>query len=921
MASRKYLKFGLRADRNLADLSDSTLAVDNLLNNLASGSNAFGESYNFTSADISPIRQLSSTDLIDIVDPDDGLPKILTDLEASVPVYSASEVSDDPLTGTQLVQPQVTLQDYINRFKVVLGDPPFINGGSGPFTEYVHPSRITNITGDINNFTINLTPSTNAINDLVVGNRYKILTKGNITNAQWDSIAVVNAGTYNAGDVFVCDQTVATVVGANTTAIVRDVSTPTGNYALSASAVPTQNLPSDVLFTKISGGTLPNIIQTSNDWDVGRFQWDGALHNSFNVNDGLVQFTGYQVSNFFPPISTNGLFLVEEDVVDTANDDTNWRFIRGTNTSTVIPTYNITWLTNSDGYTEITFTNREDWRKVGVNMTASLNGADAGQVTEIKTDGGVYRVCLSVDFGTTESSGTTVAEFSFEVGGETLIEYAQLDFTQPPGDFRRKVRYTCWWPTGTVAGAKIFGKPEGSVYEFGSLNFYKEQVDSTFINQRYSYPYFRDNRANILKQDGNTEVRVDNKFLNVYQKPGVTKDILQNLSVFPDTVASSYNTITAKIVSAKSDGSINGTNDFTTAEVGDFIVSSRHDGSNQLHYVHQIKQKVDSSKVYVDSTYLTITGIAADTDHNIVLVKNNGLIGIYKSVDATGTNTLAIQRTQEGIKAKYPFEVEEDCIIYKVDDGPFGPSNTDSTHSTHRYGFRVRSTTHNNDRAAVTGNLTVDANPTDSSATVSTNGGFVVVYSSKGLMDRSTTEECTSVFGREVTATALASQNEIVVNDVTGITVGDLVYFDGAIPYDNTSVTTMTRVKAINGSTIQLGKGSPSPTTNVNLSALLSIGSTVVFVPVSAGPNSDGWGLNNKEYCIIPLNTAPPWEGTDLGLASPAKTATENFGVMSKEFRFVKLSFELPTANITKYTENDNDKKKYLNVKFVPPTS
>jgi hypothetical protein len=171
MASRKYLKFGLRADRNLADLSDSTLAVDNLLNNLASGSNAFGESYNFTSADISPIRQLSSTDLIDIVDPDDGLPKILTDLEASVPVYSASEVSDDPLTGTQLVQPQVTLQDYINRFKVVLGDPPFINGGSGPFTEYVHPSRITNITGDINNFTINLTPSTNAINDLVVGNR------------------------------------------------------------------------------------------------------------------------------------------------------------------------------------------------------------------------------------------------------------------------------------------------------------------------------------------------------------------------------------------------------------------------------------------------------------------------------------------------------------------------------------------------------------------------------------------------------------------------------------------------------------------------------------------------------------------------------------------------------------------------------
>ena len=42
---------------------------------------------------------------------------------------------------------------------------------------------------------------------------------------------------------------------------------------------------------------------------------------------------------------------------------------------------------------------------------------------------------------------------------------------------------------------------------------------------------------------------------------------------------------------------------------------------------------------------------------------------------------------------------------------------------------------------------------------------------------------------------------------------------------------------------------------------------------------------------------------------------------MSKEFRFVNLSFELPTANITKYTENNNAKKKYLNVKFIPPVS
>jgi hypothetical protein len=53
MSTTKYLKFGARADKNLADLSDPTQALDNILDDISSRVSDDGTPLGFTSTDLS----------------------------------------------------------------------------------------------------------------------------------------------------------------------------------------------------------------------------------------------------------------------------------------------------------------------------------------------------------------------------------------------------------------------------------------------------------------------------------------------------------------------------------------------------------------------------------------------------------------------------------------------------------------------------------------------------------------------------------------------------------------------------------------------------------------------------------------------------------------------------------------------------
>ncbi len=977
--ARKYIKFGLRADKNLADLNDPGQAVDNLLDDQAIGSNRLGEAFSFSSIDILPLRSFAGLDLKDTIDPSNALPKALTDLEGSIPRYNADIAGNGIDTGIQDIAPQVTLQDYLNRFKVVLGDPPFAAGGTGPLITYVDSSRITSFIGQSINFQFTIKPLTDTKFDLRPGNKYRIVFKGNISDAQWNAISISDQGSWSNGDIFVCDQNVATVIGSDTSAMVVDISNPSGQAAGSADTLFGEDLHTDFAYTKIianigniviaeddfpiklSSETLPDSSDVPGIDGVPLFKFVGGIHQEIPGTNGLVQFEGYQTSGLSPQIGTNGYFIVEEDTIDNGTDN-NWQYLAGTTRQANVPNYDVTYETltrtqyEDDGQDEavavdkdvtvITYSNEDDWKRIGCYMSCTIDGASGDVYSSYVTDTG-FIVELDTDLQVTNTTGTKNIEVNYPVGNsDAVVVYKNFNITRPIGEKRTRVRYTFIWPddTGTQDGDRLIDESSGfdeSDGYFSKSGFFKEQLDPGFVEQRFSFPYFRENRAQILKQEGDTLVRVNTRWSDSYQKDGETKNVLQARSVFPDISSDDQNNITeAGILAEYTNGLLcpnylNYTADpLENAEIGDWIVTYR----NGNFYTFQIKdtylkgyrnKNITSKRaLIVDEDYLTKTGYTVRESHKVVIVKNNGLIGIFKH-DSNG-----ISRTSEGITASYPIEIQNDMLLYKVEGAEFSTANGGPGFDTHKYAFRVTDTSHDNNRVQATSTISVQNNP-DAPAgeqTLTTTEGFVAIYASKGLMDFSTIEECTNVFGIESAANGGVGDTSIALKDVLGLKspvvdgsntgdVGDFVYFDGSIPYDNSSLGKMTKIKSINTTTNTIELENEDG--DVQLTALLPLGATVVFVPQDAGPNTDGWGRENKEYCVIPLNTAPPWEGTDLGLASPALTVDRDFSVMAKELRFVKLSFDMPAENIKKY-DSDSDpsaSSKYLNITYVAPLS
>ena len=55
----KYLKFGLRADKNLADIQNPKQALDNILDNISNITDEEGNKLNFTADDLLPLVGIS----------------------------------------------------------------------------------------------------------------------------------------------------------------------------------------------------------------------------------------------------------------------------------------------------------------------------------------------------------------------------------------------------------------------------------------------------------------------------------------------------------------------------------------------------------------------------------------------------------------------------------------------------------------------------------------------------------------------------------------------------------------------------------------------------------------------------------------------------------------------------------------------
>lgn len=918
MATRKYLKFGLRADKNLADLTDSTTALGNCLNDLTSVNDIDGTPTGFTVSDLGPLFVVADSDIDETFDY----------TRPAVPPYAftrlkgtraqATVIDSLGRQSTKVIEPQLRIQDYLDKYKTVFGDPPFINGGSGPIADFIPTDRINSSTQQVG--------SVVSGDDIVSGNVYRLIQIGslNANSAAWDSLGVPTPVPLEDSSGTVINATTSSVFTALQAgsasfpgALFMNISVQTGSYESPEANIAPSNLSPTKLYTKIIDNNTTNIYVDDSYWNsTGRFVINGRLFDNFPNANGILQFTGYQDGSFAPTISTNGLFLLEQDITANESTEDNWETIRGGLSESFIPFYPFSYETEQNaGITRITFdSNGKDIIKLATGMSVTItDGAEelTGNVSTVSI-GGNY-VDLDLDLAV-DSSGTTYSRqllvISSELGGEE-VSFSSMGIAPVGFSQRRRVRYTYYWPENT---SNINAKAAGDVStsSFGFENFYPINSNQSFDSKKYSYPYYREKRASPLNELADHELKVTTTLKDRYIPKSLSSNITPPLlynSTGPEMVETevSFNNLGRCTVSS-GDARYNA---FLSIQVGDIVTIYNTDNSSYIAFKietleidnNNTSPADDNITFTIDPTF-SLSFLDVDTSYKAIILRNEGIAGIYKYVNDGGDNRANII-TSGGVGGSISYfvnEIFEDDLVYKI-EFTGGAGNSDVNQS----GFRVTSVDHNNTPGTLNADFTVQANPNYSETFDNSTTGLLAVYRSKGLIEKSTVSECYGVIGKEATAQVNAGNNTIDVTDVTGISVGDFVYFDGVIPHGSTVAnkinTPSQKAISLNGSNVT--------------SAVLLKGSTIVFVDHTVDStgdgNADGWEGLNKEYCIIPLNTAPPWAGTPVGL----KTPDANPNVVAKELRFSRLSFTLPTTNITETVPTST--RTYLNMTYTDP--
>lgn len=196
------------------------------------------------------------------------------------------------------------------------------------------------------------------------------------------------------------------------------------------------------------------------------------------------------------------------------------------------------------------------------------------------------------------------------------------------------------------------------------------------------------------------------------------------------------------------------------------------------------------------------------------------------------------------------------------------------------------------------------------------------IYRDKGLSNQALDNYCIGVIGKEVATTAPAGSLYVTLNNLDGVATNRVIQ---SSPFtedvDPNDPTTLTRILELNPTgyplnTVRLDKP-------VQGTEDMVAGSTVVICPANT--------YQNKEACVIPLNTAPPFVGTPEGLRTTdgsgstvgleLANANSTLRVLSFNVEFEHgpiNSFDLSTLVGGSYTQS-SPSVTYNNVDLVGP--
>jgi len=172
---------------------------------------------------------------------------------------------------------------------------------------------------------------------------------------------------------------------------------------------------------------------------------------------------------------------------------------------------------------------------------------------------------------------------------------------------------------------------------------------------------------------------------------------------------------------------------------------------------------------------------------------------------------------------------------------------------------------------------------------------IIYAYGDRSLVDRSKDVFCNGVFGQVLSLNASQGATTLTLESVAGITNGRYVQFDGIIPANTTVVGEPV------GNVVTISNPLTLP---------LSSSNTVVFVPSVLG------GTVNREGCVVPLNTAPPFTGTANGLSTDGKNIKTDSGITSLSVTVDNFSAVIPSLNVASTSDTLFDRKVSIKAKI-----
>lgn len=782
MAISKYTRFGLRADRNLSDLTNKSKALANILDDFTPGQT-------FTPSDLTVINGLKTTNVF----AEDLAPLANTEV-LYTPIVADPNTGGFTIGVPAPVEPLITIKDIIQTKKVILGDPAYHLGGTGPNAFVVPPEALKD----------------------------------------------------EAGRLFVQTETITA---------------------------------DDVFDTTNAAG---RILTDEDYWIDGRFAFGGPLHPTFTSSFGALCWEGHFSAYYNNDLSiTSNAFCLFEEYNESTS---SWETIKRV---------------SGEGSDELSIdlTGSASNQLTGLTVNpASMPFAWEGM--KITQGSSTYKIidvnhsAETIDLekidgpgsGLTYSSGVGLQEFfTWNIGEDDL--YVKLNpFGSKAKGQTNRIRITVWYPRpdqfggdhtlipGLNAGASTNLKTDVTTY--GPLKFFFNIFDSSdTVSSTTPFNYWY--KTPQLTPDSVPKVNTFDHFKRnrISGRLKKTDQYLQNekpvyIDYAPTTSVNDYVKNNGASVAFTYVGEKTFSTSATFVEEGDILLSANANTTGWTFFqVYEVRGGTIITEPFRGSMVedLTIGNyIIVGQSQNYFVVKPKGLLGVFQNkflrdfAGGVGGNHELVEagNSYSGLDVGEPYTGQQ----YSSND--IRPDDLlitlNATQNTCR---KLTSIT-------ITGNaygmddVLLTTNPIGNEEFDSVADDWSLVYAHRGLSDHSVSAQCDGVYGKEVAVTANSGATQIFLTDVSNIdsgATGDFVQLPGIVSGTNT-----TRVSSVNSAT-----NPPSITLSTGLIGSLPASRTLIFVKDANDPGSDP-STGDKELCIIPLNTAPPFAGTDLGLSTVA---------------------------------------------------